>query len=147
MAVNESTCTLETPWVPEVQGVKTMPLNQKAKRIIIEPRKRLETVKIRRTDSYWQDKSWIKKGDTYQGRFGFNGHSCPGTVIWGKRGLKDCFIAHPPRELWESEHRACFFPRGNGNYLVHFHKVPRSVDATILTVENVLNKAITGKRG
>jgi len=116
-------------------------------RIVVEPTMRTDTVPVmRQPASYWEDKGWTKNRQTYTGYFGSNGYRCPGRIQWGQRGLRNCYIYSPPQELWRHPHHRCFCYLGDGKYGVHFQRTPLTVDAAIMTVEQVLNEAV-GRRG
>ena len=134
----------QPPLVVEPQATRT-PLRV-SHTVVVKPEfRRSKTEVFREPGSYWEDKGWLRSGDTYVGYFGTNGRRFPGVITWHGNGLDKCFIRNPPQELWGHEHASCFCYMGDDTYAVHFSRCPQNVDGTIMSVERVLEEAIGGK--
>jgi len=119
-------------------------------RILVQPKRPTGITDIigvsREPRMYGEDKGWTKSGDTYTGYFGSNSSGWRGEIVCDSAGIpRTCYISDPPRQLWRHPHRCCFSHVGKGKYAVHFNKCPETVDAAIMTVEQVLREA-TGRR-
>ena len=96
---------------------------------------------------YWEDKGWTKTGNTYTGYFVSISNGWRGEIECGIAGIPvSCFIFDPPRQLWSHSHRSCFSHIGKGKYSVHFNRRPETVDAAIMTVEQILMEAMGRRR-
>ncbi len=122
-------------------------LRRVSQTIAVEPDRRRGSMTevMREPTSYWEDKDWVRSGDTYAGYFGTNGTRWPGAIIWDRHGLRGCFISNPPHELWKHQHAPCFCYIGDGRYAVHFSKRPQTLDGAIMTVERILSEAVGGE--
>jgi len=127
----------------KVVKLRRSPSANTSSKILVEPQRRARAARVPRDPTtYWQDKGWTKSGDIYTGFFGSNGQRWPGVIKWHKRGLRDCHITNPPGGLWEHPHAPCFSHVGKGKYSVHFARRPQTVDAAIITVEQILNQVM-----
>lgn len=114
--------------------------------MVVVSNRHTDTKEVRREAStYWEDKGWVKSGETFSGHYGTNGKRWSGAIAWNRHGFKCCLILDPPRELWKHPHARCFYYVGNRWYAVHFSTRPRTPDAAIIAVERILDEATGGR--
>jgi len=98
-------------------------------------------------EPYWQELGWQPDGNRLNGFYRTPGGSFEGYVLdWRSRSPR-FYIIRPPRELKKHPHWACFRPRGNGLYWVHFARTPPGPDPGIIEIEKVLGEALSSRQG
>jgi hypothetical protein len=104
--------------------------------------KRLRLVRIPASKNpLWKDRNWIKEGNRLNGAFRTAYGSISGEIRLGDDG-PSYYIINPPKELLQGGHGACFRPRQDGRFWVHFSEhTSGNIDAGILAVEDLLAKA------
>jgi len=94
-------------------------------------------------EPYWQEMGWQPRGKRLEGFYRTQVGSYQGYIDkWQSREPR-FHIVSPPTELRQHSHWACFRPRGNGLFWVHFAHTPSGVDAGIVEIETVLSEALT----
>jgi hypothetical protein len=95
----------------------------------------------RRQIPYWQERGWVRQGETYQGSYQTKYIALWGQ-IWEHRGGRRDFLLYAPTEpIRHHGHWVCFQHRGNDWYLVHMGRPPRDVSSGILTIERLITEA------
>jgi hypothetical protein len=105
-------------------------------------RRRTSTVVRPDSRPLWQIRGWQKRSEKeYFGAY----RTVLGSVV-GQAVITDgilmYFILNPPQQLLNGAHGACFHPRNNGWYWVHFSKVPKDLDSGIVSVECLIHEAL-----
>jgi hypothetical protein len=95
----------------------------------------------RRQIPYWQERGWVRQGDTYNGSY-----QTPYAAFWGqieqrRGGHIDFLLYQPSGEIRRHSHWVCFQHRGNDWYLVHMAKEPQDVGSGLLTIERLITEA------
>jgi hypothetical protein len=94
----------------------------------------------RRQLPYWQERGWIRSGNTYSGRY-----QTPYAAFVGEihqRGNHiDFFLYDPSEKIQKCSHWACFQHRGNDWFLIHMGRRPADVSSGILTIERLITEA------
>ena len=105
--------------------------------IAIRPQTSVEHIR-RREEPYWQERGWMRQGNTYSGTYQTPYGSFLGLVE--DRGWGDLrfYLEEPPRALRDSSHWACFQPRGAKGYHVHMARRPADVSSGILAIERLI---------
>ena len=99
----------------------------------------------RHEEPYWQERGWVRRGDTYRGTYQTPYGSFQGIVedrMWNDLRY---YMFDPPTALRQSSHWACFQPRGAKGFHVHMAQRPGDVSSGILTIERLITDAFEGK--
>lgn len=93
----------------------------------------------------WQERGWIRTGDTYTGNYQTQYGAFQGRIDahegWSNTYLR-FFIDNPPQQVFRSPHRNCFQGAGGGRFIVHMSTMPKDASSGILTIERLLTEAI-----
>jgi len=92
---------------------------------------------------YWDLQHWELVGNRLTGFYRTPYGSYAGYILDPQAPRPQFFIVHPPEELQQHPHRACFHPVGAGTFSIHFGIAPTNPDAGILEVEKVLGEALS----
>ena len=87
---------------------------------------------------YWQDRGWVRSGNTYTGSYQTPSAAFSGHATERGSGNFEFFLHEPSIEIRSHSHWVCFQARGNGWYLVHMGKQPRDISSGILTIERLI---------
>ena len=102
-----------------------------------------EVVK-RREQPYWQERGWLRKGDTYTGTYQTQYGAFQGLVEQRGADLR-FYMFDPPQAVRQSSHWACFQDRGSGRYNVHMSRRPSDVGSGIMAIERLITSAFEGR--
>ncbi len=94
---------------------------------------------------YWQERGWVRQGNTYAGNYQTRFGSFGGLVEDRRWSDLRFYILDPPQALRNSSHWACFQPRGKKGFHVHMSIRPADVGSGILVVERLITEAFQGK--
>lgn len=95
----------------------------------------------RREVPYWQERGWIRQGNTYQGNYQTPYAAFSGQVVKRGGGYIEFFLHRPSQEIQRCGHWACFVHQGNDWFLVHMGRQPRDVSSGIITIERLIAEA------
>lgn len=103
-----------------------------------------------RPKPFWYDKGWRKtrNPNEYTGYYTASGRRWQGLIQLPYASRYQAYIWEPPLDEIRryTTHGPCFSPNGaDGQYEVHFHTVPVSLDQAILSIETVLDEAYRRK--
>ena len=95
---------------------------------------------VRRERPYWQERGWVRHGDTYEGAYQTPRGSFRGLIEVRGAGYVQFYLRDVPPALPQSSHWACFQPRGDKGFLVHMSTRPTDISSGILTIERLLTE-------
>lgn len=109
-----------------------------------------ETETVRPPDRVvWDERGWSRRfrngTETYEGFYQVGPRRFAGRLEAERRGRQiTAFIHDPPPEIRRHRHGPCFQQVGVGTGWFHLHwrRSPRTVDQTILYVEQILDEAL-----
>ena len=130
--------------------VATRPVARVTTRPQIAQRRALgEPVKVQ-VDSrpLWVVRGWRRNAKTNVliGAFRTEVGSFVGNIHLAKQKRPEFYIKNPPPALLAGSHSACFRPRGDGWYFVHFGLTSANLDAGIVGIEKLIVQALRGRR-
>jgi hypothetical protein len=99
----------------------------------------------RRERAYWQERGWIRQGDTYVGSYQTPFGAFRGTIDDNGYGQARFYLLDVPRVLRGSPHWRCFQPRGDRGFHVHMGIRPADMSSGILAIERLLTEAFEGR--
>ena len=95
-------------------------------------------------EPYWQEAGWKPNGNRLTGHYRTQPGSYEGYIVGWQSPEPQFYVVKPPSQLQYHEHSACFLPRRDRHFLVHFARRSSSVDAGIVEIETVLSQALAG---
>jgi hypothetical protein len=95
----------------------------------------------RRQVPYWQERGWIRNGNTYVGSYQTQYGAFRGEITQHGADDLEFFLYMPSEEIRSHSHWACFQHRGNDWYLVHMGRRPKDVGSGILAIERLITEA------
>ena len=90
---------------------------------------------------YWQERGWIRQGQTYTGSYQTQYVAFSGEIREYGRSETEFFLYKPSDEIRRCSHWPCFQHRGNDWYLLHMATRPKDVSSGILTIERLITEA------
>ena len=124
---------IERPQTPPSPGRLSVVGPRRAASVVIGPDAR----------PYWQIRGWRKHGKTLTGAYRTPRGSFVGKIEM-KWGQVSFLILNPPAEILDGPHGACFRPREQGWYWVHFGKVSSDIDSGLVAIEVLIHEALLG---
>jgi hypothetical protein len=123
--------------VPHEQPSRSRP-------IVAGPRRPGSVVVGPDTRPLWQIRGWQKNGQTLTGAYRTPRGSFLGRIDlkWGQPSF---FILNPPAAVLSGRHSACFRPREEGWYWIHFSKDSKEIDSGLVAIEVLIHQALRGR--
>jgi len=92
---------------------------------------------------YHQMQGWQYADNSWTGQYRVPGVECPGQV-WQNSKQFCARITSVPEAVLHGPHGGCFSqdPQAPGWYRIHFRTMPKTIDGTILAVEQTIQKSL-----
>ena len=91
----------------------------------------------------WEVRGWRRKGRQMVGAFRTPRGSIAGFITVDRAGRpREYYLINPPESLLNGPKEACFRPRRNGTYWVHFSHPPQELDGGIVAIETLIRDAL-----
>lgn len=120
----------------ERKAPKSLAKQLTTRRQVIGPR----TIVTRQEVPYWQEQGWFRNNGELRGYYETPYGRWRGKIEKVYSGF-DYYVHDPPYCLEDHSHWVCFQSRGDGWYLLHFSKEPRSISAGIIEMERIITEA------
>jgi len=105
-------------------------------RLVVEPT----------SDPYWVVRGWKRRGNKLTGAYRTPRRSVAGEIELDSGGRPTFFVINSPQPVLSGSHGACFRPREDGRYWVHFSTAAtRDIDGGILAIEEIVGRALRGR--
>jgi hypothetical protein len=95
----------------------------------------------RRQIPYWQERSWRRNGNVYEGSYQTPYAAFQGWIEQEQSGHINFYLYSPSQQIRGHSHWTCFQHRGNDWYLIHMARQPKDVGSGILTIERLITEA------
>ena len=130
-AIKPAPPTPEVVYVPQQYTAPVSALPRARRRILVN----------RIPRPYWEESSWRKQGDNYEGDYRTRLGRWSGAITVSPSGRVEVYIHNPPAILKRHPHWKCFFPRKDGWYFVHSPDEIKDVSAAIISIERTITEA------
>jgi hypothetical protein len=96
---------------------------------------------VRRQIPYWQERSWRRNGNVYEGSYQTPYAAFQGWIEQEQSGRIHFYLYNPSPQVRAHSHWTCFQHRGNDWYLIHMARQPKDVGSGIMTIERLITEA------
>jgi hypothetical protein len=99
----------------------------------------------RREIAYWQERGWIRQGNTFSGSYQTPYASFEGGIVQKGARFIDFYLCNPSYEIRNHSHWSCFQFHGTEGsktwYSVHMANRAKDVSSGIMTIERLITEA------